>query len=268
MLNPSRISTVPSHTPTDRSRTSNSTPQTPRPGGSTEVRQVTAAKVRMLFVINPAPEGEARSFKAFRDLAIATNGMESASSAVAPSSSAPSSVDTYVTPPAPKWETATATITHGQSVWTMTYTSYDGTPLPTPAPQPAEHKITAGANGEMCGERGFDRIVVGNMGDRNDLDLWFKSGSLIERVAAVCNNTISVILPVGPVCMPWSSHPNIIAIVYAGAPGEITGPSPVEVQSSREAAVQYLRQRIGLRDLDRVHSLTGFPEVSRFYTSA
>ncbi|KAJ8697292.1 hypothetical protein PTI98_007085 [Pleurotus ostreatus] len=114
----------------------------------------------------------------------------------------------------------------------------------------------------MCGERGFDRIVVGNMGDRNDLDLWFKSGSLIERVAAVCNNTISVILPVGPVCMPWSSHPNIIAIVYAGAPGEITGPSPVEVQSSREAAVQYLRQRIGLRDLDRVHSLTGFPEIN------
>ncbi|KAJ8697293.1 hypothetical protein PTI98_007086 [Pleurotus ostreatus] len=158
MLNPSRISTVPSHTPTDRSRTSNSTPQTPRPGGSTEVRQVTAAKVRMLFVINPAPEGEARSFKAFRDLAIATNGMESASSAVAPSSSAPSSVDTYVTPPAPKWETATATITHGQSVWTMTYTSYDGTPLPTPAPQPAEHKITAGANGEFVFTPAISRL--------------------------------------------------------------------------------------------------------------
>ncbi|KDQ28500.1 hypothetical protein PLEOSDRAFT_1026044, partial [Pleurotus ostreatus PC15] len=66
------------------------------------------------------------------------------------------------------------------------------------------------------------------MGDRNDLDLWFKGESLIERVA-VCNNTIAAIPPVGPVFMLWSSRPNITAIVYAGAPGEITGPSPVDV---------------------------------------
>ncbi|KAF7426398.1 hypothetical protein PC9H_008766 [Pleurotus ostreatus] len=99
----------------------------------------------MVFAINPAPEGEARSFKAFRDLAIAINGTAAASSA----SPASSSADTYVTPPAPKWATATATITQGQSVWTTTYSSYDGTPPPTPAPQPAEHKITVGANGEF-----------------------------------------------------------------------------------------------------------------------
>ncbi|KAJ7833052.1 hypothetical protein B0H14DRAFT_3087730 [Mycena olivaceomarginata] len=35
------------------------------------------------------------------------------------------------------------------------------------------------------------------MGDRNDLDLWYKSGSLVEAAAAVCNNTIAVIHSVG-----------------------------------------------------------------------
>jgi beta-glucosidase len=29
--------------------------------------------------------------------------------------------------------------------------------------------------------------------------------------------------------MTWSSHPNVTAIIYAGAPGEQTGPSIVDV---------------------------------------
>ncbi|KAJ7054126.1 glycoside hydrolase family 3 protein [Mycena amicta] len=81
----------------------------------------------------------------------------------------------------------------------------------------------------MSGELGFYDVVVGNMGDRNDLNLWFKEGSLIESVAAVCNNTIAVIHSVGPVSFSWSDHPNITAIIYAGAPGEQTGPSLVDV---------------------------------------
>ncbi|THU90585.1 glycoside hydrolase family 3 protein [Dendrothele bispora CBS 962.96] len=81
----------------------------------------------------------------------------------------------------------------------------------------------------MSGELGFYNVVVGNMGDRNDLDLWFKGGSLIEAVAAVNNNTVVVIHSVGPVPMPWNNHPNITAIIYAGAPGEQTGPSLVDV---------------------------------------
>lgn len=51
----------------------------------------------------------------------------------------------------------------------------------------------------------------------------------IESVAAVCNNTIVIIHSVGPVDMSWSTHPNITAIIYAGAPGEQTGPSLVDV---------------------------------------
>ncbi|KAF5367946.1 hypothetical protein D9758_004514 [Tetrapyrgos nigripes] len=81
----------------------------------------------------------------------------------------------------------------------------------------------------MSGELGFYFVVDGNQGDRNDLDLWFKGGSLIEAVAAVNNNTVVVIHSVGPVPMPWSNHPNITAIIYAGAPGEQTGPSLVDV---------------------------------------
>lgn len=51
----------------------------------------------------------------------------------------------------------------------------------------------------MSGELGFYDVVVGNTGDRNDLALWWKGGSMIEAVAAVNNNTIAVIHSVGPV---------------------------------------------------------------------
>jgi beta-glucosidase len=51
----------------------------------------------------------------------------------------------------------------------------------------------------MSGELGTYNIVVGNMGDRNDLKLWWDGKSLIEAVAAVNPNTIVVIHSVGPV---------------------------------------------------------------------
>ncbi|KAF9484950.1 glycoside hydrolase family 3 protein [Pholiota conissans] len=81
----------------------------------------------------------------------------------------------------------------------------------------------------MSGELGAYDIVVGNEGDRNDLALWWKGGSMIERVAAQCSNTIVVIHSVGPVSFSWSNHPNITGIFYAGAPGEQTGPAIVDV---------------------------------------
>ncbi|KAH6919134.1 beta-glucosidase [Coprinopsis sp. MPI-PUGE-AT-0042] len=81
----------------------------------------------------------------------------------------------------------------------------------------------------MSGELGFYSTVYGNQGDRNDLDVWWKGGSLIEGVASVCNNTIVVVHSVGPVYMPWVTHPNVTGVIYAGAPGEQTGPSIVDV---------------------------------------
>ena len=51
----------------------------------------------------------------------------------------------------------------------------------------------------MSGELGFYDIVAGNMGDRNDLTLWWNGGGMIQAVAAVNKNTIAVIHSVGPV---------------------------------------------------------------------
>ena len=99
----------------------------------------------------------------------------------------------------------------------------------------------------MSGELGAYDIVVGNMGDRNDLALWWSGGSMIEAVAAVNNNTIAVIHSVGPVryafrfqsattlvlttrhSLSWSNNPNITGVIYAGAPGEQTGSGLVDV---------------------------------------
>ncbi|KAF8881940.1 glycoside hydrolase family 3 protein [Gymnopilus junonius] len=81
----------------------------------------------------------------------------------------------------------------------------------------------------MSGELGTYAIVDGNMGDRNDLNLWFSGSDLVEGVAAVCSNTIVVVHSVGPVYLTFSDHPNVTAIIYAGAPGEQTGPAIVDV---------------------------------------
>ncbi|KAL1689315.1 glycoside hydrolase family 3 protein [Schizophyllum commune] len=81
----------------------------------------------------------------------------------------------------------------------------------------------------MSGEMGFYQFVEGNQGDRNDLALWYKGGSMIETVASVCSNTIAIVHSVGPVSFSWSEHPNITGIIYAGAPGEQTGPGLADV---------------------------------------
>jgi beta-glucosidase len=51
----------------------------------------------------------------------------------------------------------------------------------------------------------------------------------INAVAAVNPNTIVVIHSTGPVNMEWADNANITGIFYAGAPGEQTGPSIVDV---------------------------------------
>ncbi|KAL0947356.1 hypothetical protein HGRIS_013473 [Hohenbuehelia grisea] len=96
----------------------------------------------MVFSINPPEDPSPNSFKAHKDLAIARNG-------TGPASVSPSSVGVYTTPPAPHWVTATATVTGASSTWTTTYTSYDGTPPPTPAAQPQDHKIIVGPDGQF-----------------------------------------------------------------------------------------------------------------------
>jgi beta-glucosidase len=59
----------------------------------------------------------------------------------------------------------------------------------------------------MSGELGFYDIVAGNMGDRNDLTLWWNGGGMIQAVTAVNKNTIVVIHSVGPVKYATRSLP-------------------------------------------------------------
>ena len=73
----------------------------------------------MVFAVNRPAEPDPKSFKAFQNLAIATNGTSTAST---------TATDSYVTPPPPHWQTATATVSDATHVWTTTYSSYDGTP--------------------------------------------------------------------------------------------------------------------------------------------
>ncbi|KAL1747219.1 glycoside hydrolase family 3 protein [Schizophyllum fasciatum] len=123
----------------------------------------------------------------------------------------------------------------------------------------------------MSGELGFYQIVEGNQGDRNDLDLWYKGGSMIEAVASVCNNTIAIVHSVGPVSFSWSKHPNITAIIYAGAPGEQTGPGLADVLFG--ARNPSGRLPFSIADSEDAYgteivynSITGFPELQ--YTEA
>ncbi|RUP02103.1 glycosyl hydrolase family 3 C-terminal domain-containing protein [Jimgerdemannia flammicorona] len=67
--------------------------------------------------------------------------------------------------------------------------------------------------------------VEGNMGDRNDLNLWYNGNALIE----VNPNTIVVLHTVGPVLILWANHPNITAIVYALLPGQESGNALADV---------------------------------------
>ncbi|KIK00142.1 hypothetical protein K443DRAFT_679414 [Laccaria amethystina LaAM-08-1] len=95
----------------------------------------------MVFAINAPADPDPHSFSAFQKLAIATNGTGSSTHAT---------TSAFSTPPPQHWQTATATVTAGGSTWTTTYTSYDGTPPPTPAAQPVDHKITVGADGLLA----------------------------------------------------------------------------------------------------------------------
>lgn len=106
----------------------------------------------MVFAINPPAPPAQNSFEAFQALAIARNGTASTSTtATSPGGASQTSTadEGYTTPPPPQWTMATATVTWGGNTYQTTYTSYAGTPEPTPAQNPQDHKIIVGADGQL-----------------------------------------------------------------------------------------------------------------------
>lgn len=72
--------------------------------------------------------------------------------------------------------------------------------------------------------------VEGNEGDRQNLTLWHGGNELIKNVSAINPNTIVVLHTAGPVAIDeWYDNPNVTAIVWAGAPGQESGNSLVDI---------------------------------------
>ncbi|RDL36358.1 Glycoside hydrolase [Venustampulla echinocandica] len=67
-------------------------------------------------------------------------------------------------------------------------------------------------------------IVEGAAGDRLNLDPWHNGNDLVKAVANVNKKTIVVVHSAGPLILePILSLPNVVAVVWAGIPGQETG---------------------------------------------
>ncbi|RFU35213.1 hypothetical protein B7463_g1094, partial [Scytalidium lignicola] len=72
--------------------------------------------------------------------------------------------------------------------------------------------------------------VEGQAGDRANLDPWHNGNALVQAVAAVNKNTIVVIHSVGPLILETIlALPNVVAVVWAGIPGQESGNGLVDV---------------------------------------
>lgn len=90
----------------------------------------------MVFAINCGADGSSNSFTNFKDAALAVGASLSAaasSTQAAATGAATAAYGGYTIPPAPTGTAVTQAITVGSSTWTTTYTSYPGSPAPTPA---------------------------------------------------------------------------------------------------------------------------------------
>ncbi|KAL8287847.1 avenacinase [Gaeumannomyces tritici] len=65
--------------------------------------------------------------------------------------------------------------------------------------------------------------------DRINLEAQWNATVVVEKTAALCNNTIVVIHGGAPVVMPWRNNPNVTAILAAHMPGQETGNSLVDL---------------------------------------
>ncbi|KAF2875343.1 hypothetical protein BDV95DRAFT_626797 [Massariosphaeria phaeospora] len=112
----------------------------------------------------------------------------------------------------------------------------DGTTITTSTNDNAQQGASAAQNAEYAivhinsdGGEGYI-TVEGNAGDRKNLQPWHNGNDLVKAVAAVNKKTVVVIHSVGPVILePYIDDPNVVAVVWAGLPGQESGNGLVDI---------------------------------------
>jgi beta-glucosidase len=112
----------------------------------------------------------------------------------------------------------------------------DGTSVSTSTNDNPSQGASAAQNAEYAlvfinSDSGEGYITVeGNAGDRKNLDAWHNGNDLVKAVAQANKKTIVVVHSVGPLILePWVDNENVVAVVWAGIPGQESGNGLVDI---------------------------------------
>ncbi|KAL4784125.1 glycoside hydrolase superfamily [Aspergillus varians] len=93
--------------------------------------------------------------------------------------------------------------------------------------------------------------VQDNAGDRNHLDPWHDGNALVQAVAQTDTPTIVVVHSVGPIILETIlAEPNVVAIVWAGLPGQESGNALVDILFGETSPSGKLPYTIGKSEED------------------
>ncbi|KAL4875238.1 glycoside hydrolase superfamily [Aspergillus karnatakaensis] len=104
----------------------------------------------------------------------------------------------------------------------------------------------------ITSDSGEGYITVENhAGDRNDLDPWHNGNALVQAVARTNTPTIVVVHSVGPITLETIlAEPNVIALVWAGLPGQESGHALTDILFGDTAPSGKLPYTIGKNEAD------------------
>ncbi|PSN73952.1 beta-glucosidase 1 precursor [Corynespora cassiicola Philippines] len=112
----------------------------------------------------------------------------------------------------------------------------DGTTVTASSNDNAQQGAQAARNAEVAivcinADSGEGYITVeGHAGDRTHLDPWHNGNDLVKAVAEANKKTIVVVHSVGPIILEqWIDNPNVVAVVWAGLPGQESGNGLVDI---------------------------------------
>jgi beta-glucosidase len=93
--------------------------------------------------------------------------------------------------------------------------------------------------------------VENHAGDRNNLDPWHNGNALVQAVAQTNRPTIVVVHSVGPILLETIlAEPNVVAIVWAGLPGQESGHALTDVLFGDTSPSGKLPYTIGKTEAD------------------